>query len=245
MSVVLKIHNKGPEVKKLQQLLNNHGIKPPLVPDGDFGLLTEVAVKKFQASKGLIGDGIVGSLTWAALEGTSNQPGSAPKSTDTQQDTVNNFYFPLTHRPIPDWTGGKRFFGAPRSNGRLHAGCDLLGLPGTSIYAIADGVLVRGPYQFTGPKNNLPVTDAVEIRHSELLVRYGEIMPGSYVGGKIIKKGQVIAKIGNCKMLHFELYTNGASTASLTGGGQYKRRSDVTNPAPYLEKWVKNLPGKK
>lgn len=244
MPVILKIYSKGTEVKKLQQLLNNCGIKPPLIPDGNFGLLTASAVKKFQASKRLVADGIVGNSTWSALELTNNQPHTTPTNVDTQQDTIDNFYFPLAQRPNPDWTGGKRFFGASRP-GRLHAGCDLLGKPHTPIYAIADGTLLRGPYQFTGPKNNLPVTDAVEIRHGKLLVRYGEIMPGSYVGGKTVRKGQVIAKIGDCKMLHFELYTDGASTASLTGGGSYKRRSDVTNPAPYLEKWVKNLPEKR
>lgn len=47
-------------------------------------------------------------------------------------------------------------------------------------------------------------------------------------------------------MLHFELYTNSESTMPLTvkGQGLYGRRSDLTNPAPYLEKWVKNLPAK-
>ncbi len=157
----------------------------------------------------------------------------------------HNFSFPLAYQPNPPWNTGYRYFGAPRPQGRKHAGCDLLGPPGTPIYAIADGMLVRGPYNFTGPRNNLPLTDAVEIRHGGLLIRYSEIKPGSYVGGKNPKKGQLIAQIGDCKMLHFEIYSDGASTASLTGGGVYRRRSDVTDPAPYLDIWVKNLPGKK
>ena len=144
MSIVLKIHSKGPEVNKLQKLLNDNGITPPLALDGNFGSLTQVAVKKFQVSKGLIGDGIVGPSTWAALEKNGNQPVSAPEKTETQQSTVDDYCFPLAKRPDPDWTGGKRFFGASRDKidkktgqliKRLHAGCDLLAKPGTPIYA--------------------------------------------------------------------------------------------------------------
>jgi peptidoglycan hydrolase-like protein with peptidoglycan-binding domain len=241
MAMILKIHSKGPEVIKLQQLLNNYGITPPLVPDGDFGKMTEDAVRKFQATIGEKIDGIVGPVTWTALEVFTAQPSSVPTGTEIQPDNFENFCFPLASRPDPDWTGEARYFGAPR-NGRLHAGCDLLGSSGTPIYSVSDGVLIQGPYRFTGPKNNLPVTEAVEIRHGGVLVRYGEIMPGSYVGGKTTRKGQVIAQIGALKMLHFELYKDGASAASLTGEGPYKRRADVTDPAPYLEKWIMNLP---
>ncbi len=109
------------------------------------------------------------------------------KSTDTQQESIDNYNFPLAQRPEPDWTEGSRRFGAPRGTTRLHGGCDLLASLETPIYAIADGVLVHGPYQFTGPKNILPLTGAVEIRHGNLLVRYGEIKSESYVGGKTLK----------------------------------------------------------
>ena len=36
--------------------------------DGDFGAITEAAVRAFQESHGLTPDGIVGPLTWSALE---------------------------------------------------------------------------------------------------------------------------------------------------------------------------------
>jgi peptidoglycan hydrolase-like protein with peptidoglycan-binding domain len=39
----------------------------PIVPDGDFGLQTEHAVKLFQSQFGLVVDGIVGPLTAAAI----------------------------------------------------------------------------------------------------------------------------------------------------------------------------------
>lgn len=256
MSTILRIGSRGPEVERLQRLLNSHGARPSLDPDGNFGPLTAAAVREFQRSRGLTMDGIVGPQTWAALEGTSPQPGTAPPAgTGQQQASVDDFLFPLAKRPTPDWTGNGRVFGAKRYRkgvytGRNHAGCDLLSPRGTPIYAIADGERVRGPYQFTGkspsdPDSTQAKTDAVEIDHGgKLLVRYGEIDVGSYVGGKNIKKGQVIAKVGALNMLHLELYKNASDRGSLTvkTNKPLQRRSDVTDPAPYLEKWVKNLP---
>jgi hypothetical protein len=55
------------EVKLLQELLNQHGFSVDV--DGLFGGDTEMAVKRFQSDHHLIDDGVVGPLTWAALEG--------------------------------------------------------------------------------------------------------------------------------------------------------------------------------
>lgn len=67
---VLKKSNKGSDVRALQTLLTgygyscgSHGI------DGDFGTDTEKAVKKYQKTKGLTVDGIVGEKTWSKLLG--------------------------------------------------------------------------------------------------------------------------------------------------------------------------------
>lgn len=58
---VLRIGSKGPDVVKLQRLVN-------VYPDGIFGELTLEAVKAFQNDHGLFPDGIVGPKTWEALE---------------------------------------------------------------------------------------------------------------------------------------------------------------------------------
>ena len=57
---MLKIGNKGEEVKRLQEALG-------ITNDGIFGKQTEDAVKLFQKKNGLEVDGIVGDKTWSAL----------------------------------------------------------------------------------------------------------------------------------------------------------------------------------
>ena len=172
--------------------------------------------------------------------------GTAPPSPPNTAGT-ESFSFPFTRAPNLHWTGGSRFFGAKRGKNkdRRHAGCDLVFSPGRKIYAIADGERVRGPYKFTGPDSDppYPLSHAVEIMHGPILVRYGEIEPGSYVGGKNPKQGEVIAKVGALKMLHFEVYTNAENRDQLSNKVMpFKRRDDLTNPDPYLSLWVKNLP---
>ncbi len=55
---------KGDLVKEIQKKM---GFVENSV-DGEFGPLTEAAVRRFQRSKGLVPDGIVGPKTWAALD---------------------------------------------------------------------------------------------------------------------------------------------------------------------------------
>ncbi len=65
---VLKRGAIGEAVQRWQQFLIGHGF-PNLVADGKFGQATEDATKKYQLSKGLVGDGTVGAKTYAkALE---------------------------------------------------------------------------------------------------------------------------------------------------------------------------------
>jgi hypothetical protein len=66
----LRSGSKGSNVKYLQGLLNKY-VSPALVVDGDFGPLTQQAVRKFQTARHLLIDGIVGPQTWGALGCTS------------------------------------------------------------------------------------------------------------------------------------------------------------------------------
>lgn len=73
VTVTLPVLGKGSEgaqVKALQTMLKGLGYNLGVWGiDGDFGAQTAVAVEKFQKSKGLAVDGIVGKATWSALLG--------------------------------------------------------------------------------------------------------------------------------------------------------------------------------
>jgi peptidoglycan hydrolase-like protein with peptidoglycan-binding domain len=64
---ILRRGSKGNRVREAQARLNARGATPPLVVDGDFGPKTEAAVRKFQLSRGLAVDGVIGKDTWNAL----------------------------------------------------------------------------------------------------------------------------------------------------------------------------------
>ena len=61
----LSIGDEGGEVRRLQEALIDRGFD--LLPDGDFGPITQAMVIDFQANNGLKPDGIVGPKTKAAL----------------------------------------------------------------------------------------------------------------------------------------------------------------------------------
>lgn len=65
----LRRGSKGEWVKKLQEELIARGYDlAPYGADGDFGKVTEAAVKQFQRDNGLSADGVAGPKTYAALE---------------------------------------------------------------------------------------------------------------------------------------------------------------------------------
>lgn len=68
-------YTSGADVRTLQQALARSGIA--LVADGVFGPGTDRAVRLFQANRGLVADGIVGSQTWAALNAPPPSPATA------------------------------------------------------------------------------------------------------------------------------------------------------------------------
>jgi hypothetical protein len=58
--------SSGEDVEVLQRALLRAGFDPGPV-DGEFGPVTTAAVRKFQAARGLVVDGVVGPQTWSAL----------------------------------------------------------------------------------------------------------------------------------------------------------------------------------
>ncbi len=72
----LRKGDMGPEVRKLQTQLEQHGIRTGGI-DGNFGPMTQKAVTEFQRAKGLNANGVAGPETWAAL---AKPPSTAPSS---------------------------------------------------------------------------------------------------------------------------------------------------------------------
>jgi N-acetyl-anhydromuramyl-L-alanine amidase AmpD len=58
--------DSGWRVKRAQRRLEHHGFGPGAI-DGDFGPSTEKAVRSFQKARDLDVDGVVGPMTWKAL----------------------------------------------------------------------------------------------------------------------------------------------------------------------------------
>jgi murein DD-endopeptidase MepM/ murein hydrolase activator NlpD len=167
-------------------------------------------------------------------------PGAAaPRDQGAQAQAEGRLFFPLFQPPLASYRGGARYFGAPRSGGRLHAACDLLAPFGTKIRAIADGIVLQAPYYF------YEGTNALEVQHPGIgVVRYGEISIVKAVhlrAGDRVEAGDVIAYVGRLdsgsSMLHFELYS-GKAQGGLTNRGNppYQRRRDLINPSSLVDK---------
>ncbi len=93
----LRRGDSGHHVRYLQQKLVDSGAHVSV--DGDFGAGTFSAVKDFQASRGLVSDGVVGPATWAALH---SEPVDDPTSPPMNGPTPESPASPTPVEPQPD-----------------------------------------------------------------------------------------------------------------------------------------------
>jgi len=104
--MVLKIGDKGDDVKKLQEMLQ-------ITNDGHFGPATQLAVMKYQAQQGLKTDGIVGSKTWAKL--TSKNQSTSTKGEyvwilDNGHGGIIDGEYQTPGKRSPKWEDGTQLF---------------------------------------------------------------------------------------------------------------------------------------
>lgn len=101
----LRLGDEGEWVVVLQRQLTRHGY--PLEADGEFGPVTEAAVREFQEAHGLAVTGVVGPDTWAALD----SPASVP-STTTETAPPDTAGVPLGQILVPleaEFSAGSNF----------------------------------------------------------------------------------------------------------------------------------------
>lgn len=94
----LRKGSKGNDVRELQRMLRSNGYV--LEIDGKFGSITKSCVMTFQGCHGLERDGIVGMMTWAALEASAS--GEQPRYTVIIPDLTET-----VARQIVDEHGGR------------------------------------------------------------------------------------------------------------------------------------------
>jgi murein DD-endopeptidase MepM/ murein hydrolase activator NlpD len=262
--------NLPADVEVVQRLLATaaHSLQAPeLDPNGVDGKIarppansnTLSAIAAFQRRFTSSVDGLItpDSQTWHALLDAAGEKPSLqhpPNQTNTST-TVGEFFFPFPVIPAADWVHSPRAFASNRNNGlRAHAGCDLYFEKGSCIHAIADGIVIRGPYPFYCQ------TFALEVDHGDFLARYGEIQAKTTVKqGDRVGAGQQIAVVGHLvgiqvpsDMLHLELYdksasgpltiTDAARSKKRSDGIPFMRRKDLVDPTSSLNQWRGQLP---
>jgi peptidoglycan hydrolase-like protein with peptidoglycan-binding domain len=81
--------SSGVSVENLQRGLQSAGFDPQGI-DGDFGPLTDAALRNFQQAKGLEVDGVAGPATWRALRGPTGEDGFSGSGTATSAPETGN-----------------------------------------------------------------------------------------------------------------------------------------------------------
>jgi murein DD-endopeptidase MepM/ murein hydrolase activator NlpD len=129
----------GWDVAALQFLLWRRGYSPGGV-DLAFGPATQAAVELYQRHAGLVVDGLAGPATITSLRGGSRSHTVASPTAPVR------FY-----RPVPGPIGDG--FGAPRENGRRHAGIDFPVAHGTLVAAGGVGTTIFAGHNREGYGN--------------------------------------------------------------------------------------------
>jgi murein DD-endopeptidase MepM/ murein hydrolase activator NlpD len=212
------IGQRGDAVKVLQNALI--AAKIPLVggADGIFGTATANAIRAFQAAKKLDVNGRLDLRTAIAL-GITKGP------------SVVLDVFPVQGR-----CSFSNTWQAPRSNGRVHEGVDIIAPLNNLVYAVKDGTITRlyseATDRLAGNGVRLTTDDGTYFFYAH----FSRIATGIRVGTKV-KAGQVIGYIGSTGAssgphLHFEVHPLGGAAVDPTPYVAAVNACHVTAPRP-------------
>jgi peptidoglycan hydrolase-like protein with peptidoglycan-binding domain len=201
-------------VRVLQQALIDWGISVFGGADGSFGNATAAAISKFQQVHGLT---VTGTVTQQTADKMGLAPASASAPPSSSGIVMKRFL-----------VQGQCYYGntwhAPRGNGRLHEGVDVIAAEGKLLYAVVDGTITKQYWDQPGALagNGLRVGQANGTYFTYL--HMSGFAPGIKVGTKV-KAGDVVGFVGNTGSsstphVHFEIHPG--------GGG-------AVNPYPYIK----------
>jgi len=209
----LRRGNTGSLVSDLQKALRRFGLS--VDADGQFGALTERALKAFQRVNGITETGVL-TRTGArllALGTVYDEPG-----------TGDYLPFQMERFPVQGLCAFGDTWHAPRGGGRLHVGTDIIADEGKLLYAVVDGTISKMYWDQPGALAGNGVRVAQDDGTYFTYLHMQGFAPGIEVGTEV-QAGDVIGWIGNTGSsatphLHFEIHP---------GGGA------AINPYPYLK----------
>ena len=207
---------RGDNVRVVQNALINAGITVNGGADGIFGGGTAVAIADFQNRNGLTATGKLDYATAIKL-GVTTPP-------SVQLDAF----------PMQGPCSFTNTWHAPRGNGRLHKGVDLIANEGNLLYAVADGTITK---IYTEASDKLAGNGIRLTKADGTYFFYGHMqrLADGITIGTQVKAGQVVGyngKTGNTGTphLHFEIHPFGGEAIDPTSAVAAIDACGVTAP---------------
>lgn len=192
----LRLGSKGADVSYLQRRL-------VVTVDGDFGPITDAAVRKYQGKKGLVIDGIVGPATWGAL-GTASKPASNKAKPSLA------LRHPLAERYRQDNDISASFRDhQTRTPPSVNPGTDYMCGTGTAVYAAHSATVI-----LADSVDNSATGRWVILRGGNLETQYLHLSKLAVKQGQFVARNSLIGLSGATgnvtgPHLHFTLLING------------------------------------
>jgi peptidoglycan hydrolase-like protein with peptidoglycan-binding domain len=210
--------SRGNNVVIVQRALIAAGIPVRGGADGVFGAATTVSIRKFQTAHNFPVTGKLDSRTAIKL-GVMAPPA-------IQLDVF----------PVQGPCSFENTWHAPRPNGRLHVGVDIIAREGNLLYAVADGTITK---IYNAANDRLAGNGIRLMRADGTYFFYGHMLrlaDGITVGTRV-RAGQVVGYNGktgatNTPHLHFEIHPFGGAAVDPTAAVDAVNACGVTAPLP-------------
>jgi murein DD-endopeptidase MepM/ murein hydrolase activator NlpD len=233
-SRLLRVGSHGSDVAQLQRALRAIGYR--LTADGDYGPITERAVKRYERKRHMKVDGIVGSrearrilreaATAGATGGTPSTGGGTPIPPPVDPPPATGTHvFPVVGAYSFGGDGSR--FGAPRGD-HIHQGQDVGAAEGTPLVSVTAGVVHWRSYQATGAGNYVVIRGDDGFDYVYMHLRSTALVaPGDAVSAR-----QPIGYVGHTgasegSHLHFEVWTS-----------HWQDGGHPIDPLPLLKSWL-------